>query len=513
MDKNNKESQPIVDRESGRKLARDFTLSSFTKTAQRMVATSESIGDGYFGRRYLSSRTDYSLEEIQTILSSGSLEQKQNLSEEFFEKDGFYKRIIMHYASLLKYVGILIPNPKNGKNLSTDHIKKRYQNSVNFLGKIALPIFLADCAQKVLRRGSYYGLILKKTPEIFSVLELPYGYCRSSYKTESGIDIVEFNLRYFDTFYKSEEREIILSSYPKYFRNEYNSLRNGTRKKVWLKIPPQDGIYFNFWSDSPLFLPTIDAIVRYGEAVDTEMERDREEIRKIIIQQIPHLNDGTLLFEPEEAEQIHRGTVGMMKKNESVSVLTTYADVEVATTRGPADTKSNTLDKMVQNIYSSSGTSSQIFSSVGSTTLGFSIQNDLSLMMVLANKFSFFITRIVNDLFGHINVDFKYQVLPITLYNEDEYINRSFKLASSGYSFLIPMLALGFEQGDLENLKDLETELLKLDEKLVPLKSSYTQSGEEGGERGAPKKKLEEKSPKTIQNEESLDRQAEGGSN
>ena len=45
---------------------------------------------------------------------------------------------------------------------------------------------------------------------------------------------------------------------------------------------------------------------------------------------------------------------------------------------------------------------------------------------------------------------------------------------------------------------------------LIPLSSAYTQSAG-SGEVGAPAKKVEEKSPKTIQNEDSLDRQ--GGSN
>ena len=72
----------------------------------------------------------------------------------------------------------------------------------------------------------------------------------------------------------------------------------------------------------------------------------------------------------------------------------------------------------------------------------------------------------------------------------------------------MPALALGLSQRDLGNIKDLENTLLNLGDKLKPLNSAYTQSG--NGKVGAPEKPIEEKSPKTIQNEESLDRQ--GGS-
>jgi hypothetical protein len=50
---------------------------------------------------------------------------------------------------------------------------------------------------------------------------------------------------------------------------------------------------------------------------------------------------------------------------------------------------------------------------------------------------------------------------------------------------LLPAIALGINQRDLSNLKDLENDVLKLREKLIPLMSSYTQSGEVG----APAKK------------------------
>ena len=76
------------------------------------------------------------------------------------------------------------------------------------------------------------------------------------------------------------------------------------------------------------------------------------------------------------------------------------------------------------------------------------------------------------------------------------------------------MLALDIvllSQRDLGNIKDLENDLLGLREKLLPLSSSYTQSASgASGEPGAPEKEDTQKSPKTIQNEESLDKQ--GGS-
>jgi hypothetical protein len=47
-------------------------------------------------------------------------------------------------------------------------------------------------------------------------------------------------------------------------------------------------------------------------------------------------------------------------------------------------------------------------------------------------------------------------------------------MAQSGYSFLIPALASGLQQRDFLNVKDLENDVLKLHEKLIPLSISST---------------------------------------
>ena len=290
-------------------------------------------------------------------------------------------------------------------------------------------------------------------------------------------------------------------------------------------IPKELGVCFPFFDGRPLFLNIIPATIDYDDAVVAQREREAEEIRKIIIQKIPHLSDGRLLFEPDEAEEIHYGTVGMMKGNKNVSVLTTYGDVDAITSGASADRTENTLTRMEQNIYAQAGVTGQIFASTGSSSLETSLNNDLALMMYLANKFSRFITNVLNDTFGNGNITFKYTIMPISYYNAADFADTTFKLVGSGYSALLPALAFGLTQKDLVNIKDLENDVLKLGDKLKPLMSSYTQTGDgtskEGSpegkpvetdvdEGGRPKKKEDEKADKTHQNEESLDRTGGG---
>ena len=495
-----------------KKPSTDF-ISSYSKAQQKMIATSDNTYGtlGTSRARYLERIRDYTPEKIERIITSGSLAEQQALSRNFFYKDGYYKQIIIHYATLLKYAGLLIPNPSLGKKLSTSHISKRYYNALDYVEKMNLPVFLTDCATRALIDGCYYGVVVQLDKQNFSVLDLPSGYCQTRYKDLNGDDLIEFDVSYFNSIVDLTAKEQALASYPKFIRDAYKKWQKQKSSNSWVIIPSDIGICFPFFDGRPLFLSVIPASLEYDDAIQTEKDRDTEEIRKILVQKIPHLQDGRLLFEPDEAAEMHAGAVGMLKGNKNISVLTTYADVDAVVSKTTGESTSKTLEQIEKNIYAQAGVSGQIFSSTGSSTLDASIKNDIALMMYLANKFSRFITNSINRIYGNTNITFKYQILPVSIHNMDKFVDQSFKLSGSGYSYLLPVVALGLSQRDIVNLKELENDVLKLGEKLVPLSSSYTQSSD--NPTGRPKLDDSKKAEKTIKNEESLDNQAGGGSN
>lgn len=494
-------------------MEKNFDLATFQKITDNMIArNADAYGGGWTDRYSYSSRRtkDYTIDEIKKIIESGSLSEQRRLSRNYYYKDGFYKRILIYYATLLKYCGILIPNPSFGKKLSDTFIQKKYYKAMDFVENMHIPDFLTKCALRALIDGTYYGAIQRLDKKHFSTLDLPVDYCRSRFKDEEGNDVIEFNVSYFDTIIGEDNKKTALAVYPDVISDYYELYKNGKTVDRWVIIPSEIGICFPMLDGIPSFLNIIPATIDYDESVLTEKERDKEEIRKVIVQKIPHLNDGQLLFEPIEAEEMHRGAVGMMKGNKNVSVLTTYADVDSIVSKTSAETASNNLEKMMKNVFYEAGVSNQLFASDSNLSLETSIKNDAAMMMTLVHTFENFITNIVNKVCANTNINFKYTILPVTYYNEDKFIDSSFKLANSGYSFIIPAVAMGISQRDLGNLKDLENDVLKLADKLIPLSSAFTQSGGVQGRPGAPEKPPEEKSQKTIQNQQSLDK---GGSN
>ena len=396
-------------------------LTSFTKAISAMIAKNESSYNlTRYGRNRHERVKEYTLEEIKNIIDSGSVDAQIILSRNYFERGGFYWRLLMHYATLLKYTGLLIPNPSFGKNLSESYITKKYHSAISFIDKANLPDLFTHRGTKVLRDGSYYGVIQEVTDKSISILDLPIFYCRSRFKDKEGNDIIEFNVTYFDTIHDGEYRKKALAAYPPNVVNWYKRWKARKVKSPWCYISTSVGICMSLIDERPVFLNIIAAELEYEDAKDINKERDLEEIRKILIQHIPHLTDGGLLFEPDEAVEMHKGAVDMMKKNENLSVLTTYADVDAIVSKTANDNSLNSVDKALTNIYAEAGSSSQLFGTDSNLSLSTSITNDMALMMVLARKMARLITSIINEKYGNTNITFTYKILPVSFYNQKE---------------------------------------------------------------------------------------------
>lgn len=495
---------------------RKLQLEQFNYKIEQMISTSEEAYRSSY--KYKSNYTpSYTLDMIKEIIDTGSIEAKRQLSRAYFSKGGIYKRIIYQYATLLKYNGVLIPNIYNN---SISKFQKKYQDAIKYIDKMNIQNNCIEWTVSALVNGCYYGLILSKNKkDDFYCMSLPQSHCRSRFKDSRGLDIIEFNLSYFDTFVDPAIKQKVLRRFPKFISKEYNkaSKKNNGFEDNWIFLPTDYTMYFCFLDGIPLFINIIPAIINYEEAVENEKERDLEEIRKILVQKIPHLTTGELLFEPDEAEIIHKGSVKMMNNNKNVSVLTTYADVDAIVSKTSSDAVSDNLEKTRNGIFHESGISKELFSSSSNLTLAYSTKTEIALMMTFANKISFFITQLINTYFGDKNTSFVYKILPISYQNENDYINQTLKMANSGYSFILPALALDISQSQLIGLKDLENDLLKVGEKLLTLSTIQKQIINEDTTQiesieieknpvGAPQKPPEEKSPKTESNEKSKDK-------
>lgn len=493
---------------------KNYSLADFKKSFKNMGMVAKNpaaYSDWVYGRRRESTpKRTYTKEEVEQILDSGSPEAQIKLSRDMFKTEGFYKQIIIYYATLLLYQGIVIPetNPNSKVTLSTDAMKKRYFKALDYVDKNDLPVLFTHFAIRALRDGTYYGVLQEIDKDCLSVLDLPSMFCCTRFKDKYGNDIIEFDVRYFDTL-DTDARKRALKAYPSVISRWYRRYKNQTVSSPWVYIPTGVGVCFPFMDDGlPVLLNVIPACMDLDEAAENELKKDADAIKKILTQHIPHLNDGMLVFEPPEAEAMHEGLVQMLKDSDDVAVATSYGDLDIKQSNtSTASTAQTTLDRMMKTVYAQAGVSPLVFSSDSNMALMTSILNDMNMMLILARKFEILITTKLNELFSNSNICFKYEILPVSLYNQKDYVDSAFKLASSGYSFLLPALGMGLSQKDLMSVKDLENELMDLPNKLIPLQNSYTNGGQPG-EVGRPESEV--KSEKTLQNLESMNNTGNG---
>ena len=119
-------------------------------------------------------------------------------------KAGLYRRLILYYATLLTYAGLLIPNPTFGNELSTPYIRKRFENALDYVDKFFNSKLLTHFSITALINGCYYGVVREVSRTDFVLIDLPAKYCRSVLRDLHGNDIIEFNTQYFDSILEKD---------------------------------------------------------------------------------------------------------------------------------------------------------------------------------------------------------------------------------------------------------------------------------------------------------------------
>ena len=246
---------------------------------------------------------------------------------------------------------------------------------------------------------------------------------------------------------------------------------------------------------------------------------DKQELKKILLQTIPMNDQGELLFSLEEANEIHKAAVKMLRNNPDVDVFTTMAETEMLDVQDSAQANRDNLEKMERSFYNEAGVSKNLFASDGTTALDYSQKVDMALALDMSKPFATFLTYHANRKFPNKKFFLEVSIMPITHYNREEMFDLYLKGAQYGYSKIMAGLASGIKHSNLLSLITLENEYLNLAETMIPLQSSHTTSGKDVQEEakgdknkdsnatddkgGAPKKDGMEKSDKTRQNEES----------
>ena len=428
---------------------------------------------------------DFEIYEIEEIIRSGEISSIRELSRYYYRTNGRYRNVINFLANLFLYDTLVTPIYEIGKGSKTQIVKAFY-NACSFVEALSVKTTLSRITREWLKSGVYYGMLQEAGDKVV-VQDLPIEYCRTRYKDFNNLPVLEFNITYFVTKFDSDQaREAAILTYPTIIQQAWKKYKAGTLEDIWVVVPASaGGVVFCFAEDTtPLLISALEELAKLKDAVGREEKRDENELYKLLIQRMPIDNNGHLVFELDEVEQIHAGVANMLRNLDTVDVLTTFGETTLENLQdsSAATQANNRIEKYSDNAWDALGLSKLFFNADNSSSLAYVIKRLETVMQEYINQYAVWIKFLINSRFSRTGLTFDFEILPTTKYNIDDYMQYYLQAAQFGYPRMRVAAVLGMKQRSLVSAINFENEFLELDEKMVPLSSSYTQSGNENSE-------------------------------
>ena len=462
----------------------------------------------------------------------GTAEDLEALSEYFYRTDGIYSRTCNYFAQMYRYDWYVTPE------LYAEKVKEKkliadFKRVLNALDNSYIKKLCGDIALQVIRRGVYYGYLVESSNGSIIMQELPRKYCRCRMQ-QGCIPVIDFNMRFFDDYFSDAAYRVkVLKTFPKDFQKGYVMFKEGKLKGEysgdaagWYTLEPGTAWRFCFdANETPLFINAIPSLVELHEAQDLDRRKQMQKLLKIIVQKLPTDKNGDLIFDIDEALDLHQNAVEMLANAIGVDVLTTFADIkEVSVSDERSTAASDDLERNERAVYNSFGVAQGLFNAEGNISLSNSILNDEGYVHTLLLQF-----QIMLDYYAQNRLSkekrqyaFRLYMLDTTQYNYKEMSKMYKEQVQLGYSKMLPQIALGQSQSFILNSCHFENGLLKLHEIMIPPLMSSTMNSEtilgktgqsnssnsqdslEETKTGRPEKPESEKSDKTLANESAL---------
>lgn len=492
----------------------------------------------------LDRRNFKSKEFIIQALINNDLPTLRAISRYYYRTNGIYQKIVNYFATTYRYDWYMCPEVMSD-NINEDKVVKEFMKTLNFFDATHIKKLCGEFALGVIRDGVYYGYAYK-SDNCLLIQELPWKWCRSRYKI-AGQPAIEFDMRFFDLkFPDIGYRMKVLDLFPPEFKQGYLLYK----KK---KLPPED-LYltdltkraYGYWylldptaafkmslmgmNEVPLFVNAIPALIDLEMTQGIDRQRQLQKLLKIIVQKLPIDKNGDLIFDVDEARDIHNNAVEMLRNAIGVDVLTTFADIEgIDVSEANATVTDDSLNNAERTVYNSLGTSKNIFNTEGNLALEKSVLADEGSLRDLILQFEILFDNIAQTMSTNKKKwNFRFYMLQTTQ-NNYQALSKLYKEQTQlGNSKMLPQIALGQSQSFILNTVLFENEVLHLSEIMIPPLMSSTmnadtlqqikggntnqsssgntnqpkQVGNQDNKGGRPQKEVDQLSEKTIKNKE-----------
>lgn len=408
------------------------------------------------------------------------------LSKYMYMKSGYYKRLIDYFANIAVINWTVDTEIKQDKlfSIKPNVFKKNYIRYTAQVNKFKLENRVSDIFKRLFVEDACFGFVTENDVDI-SIFILESEYCRIE-KLVNG-SVFQFSIN----------RSLTDSNIYKMFPDELQEIINRSKEispDNRVLIPYKNSFCIKYNNDFtylyPPFFDLISAIMEIDDYRDLMKAKTESDAYKLIFLKIP-TNDSDQI---SMGDEIITPFTTMVKNivPETYGVVPSPMDLQLIESKSTVTEDSNKVEDAVENYYGEAGVSKALISSASSgSELKLSMKVDSSDIYRIYKQFEAWMD-LQMKLRGYIYEDYQfvYRILPTTVFDVEDYIDKRLKLAQASLPVKGELLAAAGINTSKMIGNSFAEQLFKesIFDKWIPLRSSYTESGSSDDIGGRPVK-------------------------
>lgn len=418
----------------------------------------------------------------------------RNLSRYLYRLSQPYRRLIAYNAQMMDLTAVsLIPVADITQPVDAEKMLKQYADTAIQLDKMNLANEIYKLLVVAWREDTVYGFVYEDDQSFFIHL-LDGDYCKVSSVNYDGT----FNFCYDMSFFRSHPE--CLEYWDASFKSAYSKYDKDNKLR-WQELDPTRTICLKINNeDSTMstipFGGLLEAIIDLIDLQSLQAVKDELSVYKLLVARMEHLQGSS---EPDDFEiDVSTAIAYYNKLAESlpdyVAAALSPMPIEAIDFKDTNNTANvDMIANSMSNLFKTSGGSLVLNDEKQGTTIyeAHILADTLNALKPLLGQVEAWVNRYLTNTIGeHAKVKYHY----VSPYTKKQVKDSVLTSAQNGLPEKLYASALdGFSPLESLSLMMFENEALKLHEKLIPLSTSYTQSGMAGdGSDGAPTKDADE---------------------
>lgn len=465
-----------------------FDISNYTsrQLSNRLILSQKDKKGNQFGGTR-SNNFDYTQSQVREMIKGYKNKKNQDnlrdISESLFVLSPQYQRLINYYASMPTYSYAVVPY-KNIENVDKKKIEKEYYKVSEFLNNLNIPYNFTKVIRQSMIADIFFGYIYYDNKNVM-IQQFPNKICEIT-SLEGGVYNFSIDLSFFEgneeavNYYPSE----VQIAFKKYQTIKKNA-KNRNSISSWYELSAKESICIKInegvSEPIPPFAGVFDSIYDINAFKDLRNDKAELDNYKLIVQKLPIRKDSgdnnDFMIDLPMMNYFHSSIEEVAPSN--IGVATTPMEIDVITFDKDTADRDN-VAKANKDFWDNSGTSQNLFSSDNKTSQGInrSIETDEQVVFTILGQIQRWINRHIT-LNGY-SKNFKCVMIEVTHFSKDDVIKRYIENNQYGFPFKTFLSSLfGLEPVSFASMAFLENEVLELNDKMVPLKSSFNTNGDE----------------------------------